>query len=187
MDLRAPLQLQTMMKAMKDVVLPAIDPSNQMAQEQAQLVMGMLHLMMSRQPMQFHYDLDELKRYVALSKQLLAETRGGPLTSAELESLLSLVTESEDLISRAQAAPSELESAVLDLRNKISRLVETLWQDGEQACREPASKAVLAASKEQIIRERAWFSPQGWDADTSQYPSIESLIDYPSESSESNI
>ena len=67
MDLRAPLQLQTMMKAMKDVVLPAIDPDNQMAQEQAQLVMGMLHLMMSRQPMQFHYDLDELKRYVALS------------------------------------------------------------------------------------------------------------------------
>ena len=37
MDLRAPLQLKSMIKSMSDVVLPAIDPGNRMAQEQAQL------------------------------------------------------------------------------------------------------------------------------------------------------
>lgn len=186
MDLRTPLQLQTMMKAMKDVVLPAIDPDNQMAQEQAQLVVGMMHLMATRLPMQFHYDLDELKRYVSLSRELLADTRGGPLTTAQIESLTPAVLACEGLLERAQAGPAELENAVLDLRNRISTLVESLWQDGEQACREPASKAVLSASKAQIVRERAWFSPQGWDADTSAYPAIESLIDYPNDSSDPN-
>ena len=79
MDLRAPLQLKSMIKSMSDVVLPAIDPGNRMAQEQAQLILGMMHLMALRLPLQFHYDLDELRRYLGLAQELLQQRAGGAL------------------------------------------------------------------------------------------------------------
>ncbi|MCK9285355.1 MAG: hypothetical protein M0P39_13860, partial [Rhodocyclaceae bacterium] len=60
MDLRPALQVQTVIKAMTDVVLPAVDPNNKLAQEQARLVIGMLHLVMQRQPLMYRYDRDEL-------------------------------------------------------------------------------------------------------------------------------
>ena len=39
------LRLQTMMKAMTEVVLPAVDPDNSAAVEQANLVIGSLNLL----------------------------------------------------------------------------------------------------------------------------------------------
>ncbi|MFT4563667.1 MAG: hypothetical protein ACI9BW_003423 [Gammaproteobacteria bacterium] len=186
MDLRAPLQLSSMIKSMTDVVLPAIDPENQMAQEQAQLVVAMMHLMATRLPMQFHYDVDELKRSLGLSYQLIGAAAGGSLTTSELQKLAACVTDGESALAGAQTAPAELEAAALELRVRISALVETLWRDGEPSCRQAASRAVLAASKEQIERERAWFAPQGWDADPTAYPPIEDLIDFPRPSNESN-
>ena len=186
MDLRAPLQLQSMIKSMSDVVLPAIDPANGMAQEQAQLILGMMHLMASRLPMQFSYDIDQLTRYVSLARELVGISEGGQRTNEELAMLNSATESSEKTLRGAQTSPDDLEAAVLALRTRISALVEALWSDGEPTCREPIAKAVLAASKEQILRERAWFSPQGWDADMSGYASIESLIGYQHVSTESD-
>ncbi|MFT4582800.1 MAG: hypothetical protein ACI915_002861 [Gammaproteobacteria bacterium] len=186
MDLRAPLQLSSMIKSMTDVVLPAIDPENQMAQEQAQLVVGMMHLMAMRLPMQFHYDLDELRRYLGLSQALIGACAGGALTKAEIQKLAACVTDGEQALAGAQTAPAELEAATLELRIRISAFIDTLWRDGEPNCRQAASRAVLAASKEQIERERAWFAPQGWDADPSVCRSIEGLIDYPHRIDKSN-
>lgn len=176
MDLRPPLQLQSMIKSMGDVVLPAIDPNNKMAQEQAQLILGMMHLLALRLPLQFHYDIDELQRYAELARELLDETQGGTETNAAMAQLARAAASSSAMLERAQTAPEELEAAVLELRNQIAALVDAVWRDGDADCRQRSSKAVLAASKAQILRERAWFAPQGWDADMSAYPTIESLI-----------
>ncbi len=184
MDLRAPLQLKSMIKSMSDVVLPAIDPGNRMAQEQAQLILGMMHLMALRLPLQFHYDLDELKRYLGLAQELLRQRAGGAQSDACQRALGQSSAHAADVLARAQAAPRDLESAVMDLRADISALVEALWQDGAPEARAPAARAVLAAATAQIERERAWFAPQGWDTDTSTWQSIESLIDYPANPSE---
>lgn len=185
MDLRAPLQLQTMIKSMREVVIPALEQTDQIAQEQAQLVLGMMHLMASRLPLQFHYDLDELQRYLALAQELLAKTRGGPLTSDELERLGASLAASESVLARAQASPNELEAAVLEMRSRVSSLIEQVWHDGDPTCRRGVARAVLDASKEQTQRERAWFVPQAWDADV--YPPIESMINFPLDASESNV
>ena len=184
MDLRAPLQLKSMIKSMTDVVLPAIDPANRMAQEQAQLILGMMHLMALRLPLQFHSDLEELRRYLELAQALLGQRAGGAQTEACRHALGASSAQAADVLARAKAAPPELESAVMHLRADIAALVEALWQDGAPEARAPAARAVLAAATAQIERERAWFAPQGWDADTSAWRSIESLIDYPANPSE---
>lgn len=181
MDLRAPLQLQSMIKSMTDVVLPAIDAENQMAQEQAQLIVGMMHLMAARLPMQFHYDLDELQRYLDLSQKILVLAEGGESTSDEMAALQTLTEHGTKVVAGAQASPSDLELAVTNLRNQISSLVNALWQDGEQSSRSEVGRLIVEVSKAQIMRERSWFAPQGWDADPSLLPPIEELINYPVE------
>ena len=176
MDLRAPLQLQSVIKSMTDVVLPAIDPHNRMAQEQAQLILGMLHLLAQRLPLQFQYDVDELQRYVGLSSQLLGSAHGGPATTQQLAQLEGAAAEGARVLAGAQLAPATLEASVLALRNDISALIRAVWEDGAPECRPSTHAAVMDAAKAQILRERAWFQPQGWDADPSAYPAIETLL-----------
>ncbi len=53
MQLREDLQLQTAIRALTEVVTPAVDTSNALAVEQLQVVIGMLHLMAARLPLRF--------------------------------------------------------------------------------------------------------------------------------------
>ena len=73
MQLRADIQLQTAIRALTEVVAPAVDAGNALAVEQLQVVIGMLHLMAVRLPLQVRYDCDELARLLELSKALSAE------------------------------------------------------------------------------------------------------------------
>ncbi len=178
MDLRPDLQLQSIIKSMTDVILPAVDPANRMALEQAQLVLGMLHLLALRLPMQFHYDCDALQRYLDLSTTLQGEIRGGVETTAAQAALGHEVIDAAKLSAGAKSSPAALEASLTHMRNAIGALVRAVWVDGEPGCRAPVGRAVLAASRAQIERERSWFAPQAWD-DGVGFTPIETLIHYP--------
>jgi hypothetical protein len=87
MQMRPALQIQSMIKAMMDVVLPAVDPSNKLALEQSRLVIGMLSLMAQQLPLQFRFDCDELSRLLKLAAALQHAARGGPQTTACIDSV----------------------------------------------------------------------------------------------------
>ena len=70
MQMRPEIQIQSILKAMIDVVLPAVDPKNPLAQEQARLVMGMLTVMAGQLPRQYRFDCDELSRLLKLSQRM---------------------------------------------------------------------------------------------------------------------
>ena len=176
MDLRPKLQIQTMIKAMTDVVLPAVDPNNQLACEQAQIVLGMLHLMAARLPWQFRYDVDELDRALNLSADILVQGRGGEDTQNALRTLEHAAKHGDKLLSAAKVSSEELEDAILALRTQTSEVIRALWVDGDSNCRESIGRAVLNASKEQIDRERAWFAPQAWDSEENAPASLETFL-----------
>lgn len=176
MDLRPKLQLQAMIKAMTEVVLPAVDPDNELACEQAQLVLGMLHLLAVRLPWQFHYDIDELERALKLSVTILDRGSGGPETRSALEALEGSAARGRAVLAGAKASPEDLESAILEVRQQTASLLQALWTDGERGCRETVGRAVVEASREQIERERAWFAPQGWDTEADAPVPLETLL-----------
>jgi aminoglycoside phosphotransferase (APT) family kinase protein len=178
MELRPAIQIQSMIKAMTDVVLPGLQPQNQLAQEQARLVIGMLQLMAQRLPLQFRYDRDELERYLALSSGMLNQLEGGERTHTAAEDLRSAAFEGCRVADRARAEPAELEAAVFDLRAKLAALVQAVDEDGEPSSRARLERLVLVAAKEQIDRERAWVSAMGFD-DPSAVPSIDELLHAP--------
>lgn len=176
MDLRPKLQLQTMIKAMTEVVLPAVGPDNELACEQAQLVLGMLHLLAARLPWQFHYDVDELDRALKLSAAILEHGSGGPVTRSALETLEASAARGRSVLAGAQASPEDLENAILELRQQTADLLTALGTDGERDCRKTLGRAVVDASREQIERERAWFAPQGWDTESDAPAPLETLL-----------
>lgn len=177
MLMRPDLQIKSILKAMTDVVLPAIDPNNPLAQEQARLCMGMLGLMAAQLPQQFRYDCDELQRLVALSRQVQGLPGIAALAPEALSTIGALTGRAADVLSRARAEPAELLQSVRELRAATGQVVqEAFANDVRGECTEALQHAVMQASEAQLLRERSWVLLQGWEADPKAVPAIETLI-----------
>jgi hypothetical protein len=165
-----------MIKALTDVVLPAVDPQNKLAQEQMRLAIGMLGLMAKQLPLQFRFDRDELMRLIAFSGELLGLV-GSDAQSAELAAnLASNLSRAKAVLERAKADPIELEQAVRDLRAGTGALVSQRCTRGDDPAAAPIEKAVLAMSRQQLLRDRSWLLSQGWEPDPAGVPAIETLL-----------
>lgn len=178
MQLRPQLQIQSILKAMVDVVLPAVDPDNKLAQEQARLIMGTLGLMAKQLTVQFRFDCNELARMVEFSHELRRLALGGAETSEASAQLAASTNRASGVLDRAKAGPDEVEQAVRELRAATGAVVTGVYRDGEASSQDRIQKAVLAMSKDQLIRDRALLITQGWEPDPQAVPAIEELIGY---------
>jgi hypothetical protein len=176
MQMRPQLQIQSMCKSLSDVVLPAVDPQNKLAQEQIRLVIGMLGLMAKQLPLQFRFDCDELARLVGFSRELQGLARGGDQTAASVASLASATTAAAAILERAKVSPGDVEHAVRSLRSASGSVVTDVFHDGEKRAQESVQQCVLAMSKEQLLRDRAWLISQGWEPDPKSVPDIATLL-----------
>lgn len=177
MQTRPDLQIKSILKAMTDVVLPAVDPENKLAQEQVRLCMGLLDLMARRLPLQFRFDCDELARLTSFSSELqrIAGNSGAQAREA-LVALEQVTADSTALLERAKVAPAQIEQAVRDMREVTGTLISSVFRDGDETTQDRVQKATLAMSREQLLRERAWVITQGWEPDPKAVPPIEELL-----------
>jgi hypothetical protein len=177
MQLRPEFEIATMIRAMKDVVIPAVDPDNRLAVEQSQLVLGMLALLARQLPVQFRFDRDELARLAASAQRLERLCAAEPTLAERARALASLATAAGERLARSAVDPSELVSASRDLRAEIGALAS---EAGDVAGAEPAAaieREVLELSREQLLRDRAYLAPQGFEPGL---PAIEDLLANPS-------
>ena len=177
MQMRPEIQIQSILKAMADVVLPALDPQNPLAQEQARLCMGLLGVMASGLPLQYRYDCDELGRLLALSRRLQQLPEVAQLVPQALGVLSQRAQRADDVLARARAEPAEVLHAVRALREATGDLVqEAFEQDLTGRKTGELQRAVLDASQEQLLRERSWALGQGWESDPRAIAAIDTLI-----------
>jgi hypothetical protein len=177
MQLRSEIQIATMMRAMKEVIIPAIDPQNSPALEQSQLVLGMLGLLRTQLPIEFRFDRDELERLATTAGALAGLCEAEPALREPVRALAALEAAARDRLERSAVDPSELRSSSRSLREAIGRLVSEA--DGAAAPERWAEieRQVLDLSLEILVRERALLAPQGWEAP--DFPAIEDLLDRP--------
>lgn len=176
MQLRSDIQIQSVLKAMSDVVLPALDPHNQIAQEQARLCMGLLDLMARQLPLQFRFDCDELTRLVALSKQLLPLPDLGRATDTSRAKLAEDTRLADDVLLRARAEPQEVLDAVRALRASTGAVVQEACAQGDGSATAQLERAVFDASREQLLRDRSWLLAQRWEPNPDAIAAIDTLI-----------
>jgi hypothetical protein len=177
MEIRPSLFVPAMLKAMMDTVLPAVDPANKLANEQARLVIGMLQLLATRSSFVARYDRVELREAMILAKRISAECRGGSVTERALADLERARLTGAERVARAGVDPSEIEESVLELRAALGAVIVALSEDGDAKSRHAVRRAVLDSAKAEIDRARAWLLPQGWEGDGAGLPSLESLLE----------
>lgn len=176
MQMRPQIQLQAVIKALSEVVLPAIDPANTLAIEQGKLSIGLLALLAQQLPVQFAFDRDELARLIAASEQLAREARGGTDTQAALAALHDATAAAGQSLEAARASPAELEAGIRALRRATGELVSAVHRGGDAGSCGAVQATVLAMSKQQLLRERSMLLMQGWEPDPKSVPPLADLL-----------
>lgn len=176
MELRPELLLRAAAKAMNDVVLPALDPDNTLAQEQGHLVLAALNLAMQRLPQAYAFDCDELRRSLGFASELgqIAQDCGAGETAAQ--ELAQSAARGVDVLGRAKADPAEVTAINRELRDRAGALVAALYANAPAAVLGTVGHAVTANASEQLLRDRAWVAPQGWEPGAAELPELGTLL-----------
>ena len=175
MQLRSDIQLKVVIKALTDVVLPAIDPSNGPAGEQLHISIGLLRLLEERLPLQFAFDCDELDRLGKFAHDLEGLATGQ--TGSAVSDVEIAAAAGAEVLARAKADPAEVLSAVRHLRSACGAATASLRQ-AEHVDQKTLRDCVLAYSAEQLLRDRSWLKSQGWESNPDTLPDIEGLLDH---------
>ena len=169
MDIRPSFQLQTVIKAMTDVIIPAVDPNNKLAQEQAAR-----HCNIKFDCPAYAADLSlregragtlpRISRSTSQTRQGLPRHGGGAALRYQTQWMLDQM-----LLHRARADPKELEAANFAVREKIGHLITTVYSQMDPVQLKPINALVLAHAKGQLV-QRSWLIAQGWGAIIVQFP-----------------
>jgi hypothetical protein len=164
------LRLQTMAKAMAEVILPAIPPEHALAREQAQLMIAQLGMVARHWRTAAEYDALGLREIATLAQRLCAVATGGPETRAAAEALEALLRERKK---RPAGAVEEERAAIA---SAIDALVRASGIDGDETFDQASSEAILEYSALEAWRGRIWFSGCGLDPERARLPEIDNIL-----------
>lgn len=176
MNFRPAIQIKTAIRAMQEVVMPALDNTNKQATEQAGLVVAMLELLQRTLPLSYRYDRDELRRNVALAEDLGRIAKEDAALNPLVGRVASTAANSRVILDRSLTDPAELESACSAIRAEIADFVTASYRDAPPTLRRAIARTTLKANHEQLIRERAWTISQGWESEPEKLQPIEAMI-----------
>lgn len=159
-------RLRTLMKSLQEVLLPALDPANAIAQEQGQLVLGSLNLILAQLDFAHAFEVVEAREMSA--------------HALELATLLEADAAAHGLVTGVRHQVSAQQSAIdnpltplhaLQVRNRALREVLSALITAAQACADAnltrtLERRVLEFGARQLTRERSWvaatnFEPPG--------------------------
>ena len=164
-------RIDNLMKAMQQVVLPALPADAALAREQAQLVIGHLSVIAQQWPRAAAYEAGNLEGLKSLGQALVHAAAGGPETGKAVtgvQARLGISTDSADVVA--------LQADIVALGYSIDRLIEAAGVDGTAAFHAASSGAVLAHAERQALRERIWCAGTHLDPDVAKLPPFESLF-----------
>ena len=155
------LQLRVVLKALRDVVAPAIDPANRLAVEQLHLSIATLGMVQARLPLAGARVRAELANAIAL-----AEAAGGA-------GFGSLVAAAKAALDDPRCNADALGAQKTQLLAAVSGLVEDA-PDGDSA--DVLARAIVSASRPQFDLIRAWCLSAGFEPDPEEVPVLETLL-----------
>lgn len=119
-------RLDSMIQAMTDIMLPAVDPGEILAREQAGLVIAHLRMIQTQLPLADRFETVELDAAIALGRDLLPLAKGGALTVAVRDRLAVL------LDGARAATAEERHRSLCDINAAMA--LPTQWEPLPRAC-----------------------------------------------------
>jgi hypothetical protein len=170
------LRLDTMLRAMRDVVIPALPKEQKLAMDQAQTVLGYLRILRDQAGRTFQFAMVELREYAALVEALQEAASGADATQqcagearaahAAVEPLLALQLPSErDVLAHVKA-----------LKSVADNLLRAAYRDGSEEFRRRADALVYGQSDTQLTRERVWLREAGFELEPERLPQMDVVL-----------
>ena len=172
--------LRAVIRALSDVVRPALDPGAQMAKEQLQLSIDYLEFVLTRLPLLHARERLELRQQVEMG-EAVAEVAGemaraaGTAGRVEGAALHSAMTVARETLSDADATQDALRGATARVAEAVAAIVQaaaTLEPDARRAI----ERRVVHASRARIAFERAWYLPLGLDPEPGAVRALDEVM-----------
>lgn len=160
------LRLRSMLRAMLEVIIPAIEPAQKLALDQATIVAGNIRLLLEQSGHTADYQHMELREYRGLGLELLGLLANTPERTAHRQ----LFSGSEPTEETALA------NVLLLTKQAVDELLKAALDHQDASQRASAAKYVLLQAESQLRRERSWFAAAGFELDRKALPSIEDVM-----------
>lgn len=160
------LQLGVSIKALRDVIIPAIDPANGVALEQAHLTLATLGMARQNFPYIQRLARTELRHAIAMGDAVAGSVQAStPLVDLRVAA-------------RSALADPEAGAGTLDAcRHAILSEIETQIAQAETGEFAPIAKAYLGAVEPQLELQRKWSAGAGFDPDAVALPALDEMLD----------
>lgn len=160
------LRIATMIKALEQVILPALPRDQRLARDQAMLVVGHLNMLGGQWKRALRFEQVSLDDLVGLARALL------PAVDATFDAPLT------EAIDAAQACDQADVLALERANSALGRIVDLVILGGDDhlALTQAAQNAVLEYALRHARRERTWFQANNMDPDHADLPTIEESL-----------
>lgn len=162
------VRIASMVRTLGDIIIPAIDPDNSLAREQAALLHGHLRMLVEQLPHVAAYEQLCLDDMHAVAGELTGTASGGIKTHEAARQLKDACANTE--------RQSDQKAGYHRIGFALEELITAAGIDGDAAFRKTLGTAVLQHSLRQTRRERSWFAMTGLDIFKADLPSIPEMV-----------
>ena len=177
------LRLRTVLKALDDIVTPALAPDAGFAHEQLALIKKSLQLAIDQIPHEYAFMVRDAQDHLALAGDLAPWLEPGSALQARLAGSTRHI---EAILPATLPDLPALERGLRALKQDMEDAVDGLCTDRKAAELNAIERLVLDHSARRIEMERAWTIATGFEKDPSALPPVADLIygtaDTPAES-----
>lgn len=168
------LRLRAMIKAMKESIAPAIDPSNQTALEQAKVVAGSLDLIRQQIDYVHWFEAVEVLAHAALIEALTEVDANSVSATIQADA-----ADAKTLPARWQCSLATLRDANNALRESIAGLTADFAACEDPDIRSRVAGIIIRHEEDQLRRERAFVAPTGFDVFPESLLPLEKVLEIP--------
>jgi len=164
-------QLQVSIRALREVVAPALNSSEKQAVEQLHLSLATLEFMRTRLPYARRYFRMELEGYLDLARQVTAILVSElPTQKVQLESSIKL---GKSELDRPTAENEDYLIVARQIRETISA---TIAEAVGKPFAQRLNALIIKTSEQQLLQERVWCLPFGFELRPEDLPKLEDML-----------
>lgn len=160
------VRFRNMMKAMQEVVAPAIPDDQKLAQEQVRLIVG--HLAMLKDQWK------DAVRYEAGSFRMMSELAEALVPQVDQEQAATLRAALDEVAAVDIYDIDALNAGICTLGAAVDKVI--LGEEGSKPLSRGAWNVILSYGEKDALRSRVWFKGNGIDPDRDKLPPLETVI-----------
>lgn len=165
--------LKAVIKALTDVVAPALDPNDPLAQEQLRLSVDYIAFVRQRIDYLHGRERFDLLHYVKIARSM--QEAGVPADCSEGVFLERALAPAEVLAESPAALTHELREAAMELAHAVAAVVRSASGLPADVARK-VRHIVMDATEEKLEFERLWYVPIGFEAPPATGKTLEGFL-----------